>query len=91
MKTPDYDIIIIGPISGPAGCSAALSCRKFGLSVLMVTKNNQNDIIDPFYPSESVHPGIVSLLNHIGANSILQKSITGKYSGIKTSEIINFF
>src|SRR5689334_2981377 len=86
---PDYDLIVIG--SGPAGCAAAINARRLGLSVLMITKQANNQQVDADHPSESLHPGVLTLLHHIGAASILDKATVGKYTGIKREGEIDYF
>lgn len=85
--TPDYDVAIIG--SGPSACAAAINCRKFGLSVLIVTDQTANAVIDPFQPSESINGGITSLLGHLNATKIIERSSVGKYAGIKISNSVS--
>ena len=87
MFTPDYDVVIIG--SGPSACAAAINCRKSGLSVLMVTDQTANAAIDQLQPAESIDSGIISLLGHLHAAKIIERSSVGKYAGIKISNSTN--
>ena len=87
MFTPDYDVVIIG--SGPSACAAAINCRKSGLSVLMVTDQTANAAIDQLQPAESIDSGIISLLDHLHAAKIIERSSRGKYAGIKISNSTN--
>ncbi|MEO6132218.1 MAG: NAD(P)/FAD-dependent oxidoreductase [Saprospiraceae bacterium] len=78
-----YDVIVIG--SGPAGCSAAVTCVKNGLDVLMVTDatDRQHDAPDSMADAlESIHPGVSSLLKKIGIAGAEVPAIRASYSGI---------
>src|SRR6187401_229022 len=76
------DVIIIG--SGPAGCAAAASCRQAGLQVLIITEEDelQEFSSSSIGPLESIHPGVSSLLNKIGAAGSEIHSTRALYSGI---------
>lgn len=74
---PYTDVIIIG--AGPAGCAAALTCAKAGLRVVVVTAEPDHDAS---VRVESIHPGVVSLLNKIGMESPESQVICGYYEGI---------
>jgi flavin-dependent dehydrogenase len=89
MQSPEYDVVIIG--SGPAACAAAVNCRSFGFSVLMVVEKSENEKAGLNQPSESIHPGIATLFNHLGATAVLDKATVGKYEGIQTGTVINYF
>ena len=81
------DVIIIG--SGPAGCSAASTCLKAGLDVMIITDQGPRD----FLPSlskrgvggelESIHPGVSSLLEKIGAAGAEVAATRARYTGIQ--------
>jgi len=76
------DVVVIG--SGPAGCAAASTCAKAGLHVLIVTdeaEQNNLDVSIPV-PLESIHPGVSSLLEKIGAGGVEQTASQALYSGI---------
>ncbi len=78
-----YDVIVIG--SGPAGLSAAITCVQNDLSVLLISNIiNSNKI----RPAESVHPGILTILTSLKAESSIRQSTIGKYQGIRTSNIV---
>lgn len=82
LRAPDYDVIVIG--SGPAGCAAAINARRQGLSVLMITAQVPGE--HPGHqPSESLHPGISSLLRHLGAQDALHKATRATYPGLQTA------
>ncbi len=49
MKTPDVDVIVVG--AGHAGCEAALSCARMGLSVRIYTLNADSIGLMPCNPS----------------------------------------
>jgi flavin-dependent dehydrogenase len=76
------DIIIIG--SGPAGCAAAATCRQEGLQVLIITEEDEQQEFasSSIGPLESIHPGVSSLLNKIGAAGSEIHSTRALYSGI---------
>ncbi len=76
------DVIVIG--SGPAGCAAASTCSQSGLSVLIITEESEPNISDPSPPSplESIHPGVTSLLEKIGAAGAELEASRAMYSGI---------
>jgi flavin-dependent dehydrogenase len=75
-------VIIIG--SGPAGCAAAATCRQAGLQVLIITEDDEVQDLTPssIGPLESIHPGVSSLLNKIGAAGSEIDSTRALYSGI---------
>lgn len=68
--------------SGPAGCAAALTCLQAGLQVVMITK--AGDTIDAAStgPLESIHPGVSTLLEKIGAAGVEMAASRAMYSGI---------
>ena len=74
--------------SGPAGCAAAATCHRAGLRVLIVTQ--AGDVKEQTsleaQPVESIHPGVASLLEKIGASGVEQSATVGKYSGIYASD-----
>ncbi|MEO7308280.1 MAG: NAD(P)/FAD-dependent oxidoreductase [Ferruginibacter sp.] len=73
-----FDVIIIG--SGPAGCAAAISCRQYGLRTLMITGRNKN--ADEDGPSESIHPGVLSILTQLNAANCVAAASQGLYEGV---------
>ena len=77
VETFVADVIIIG--SGPAGCAAALTCAKAGLQVVIISADSDHDT---YHRVESIHPGVVSLLNKIGIDSPEPQCIFGYYEGI---------
>ncbi|MBK8832746.1 MAG: NAD(P)/FAD-dependent oxidoreductase [Saprospiraceae bacterium] len=80
-----YDVIVIG--SGPAGTAAASICRKSGMRVLVVTQAAEpgaDASISPG-PLESIHPGVSSLLEKIGAQGAEQRAARATYHGISVS------
>lgn len=80
------DVIIIG--SGPAACSAAATLVKTGFEVLIVTEEaDQNTRIDSTpQPLESIHPGVSSLLEKIGAAGAELEATRAHYSGIHAGD-----
>jgi len=79
-----FDVIVIG--SGPAGCSAALTCHHAGLNVLVVTLEPDQLHATPStpVPLESIHPGVSSLLAKIEASEAAHAATAALYSGIYT-------
>lgn len=77
-----YDVIIIG--SGPAGVAAAVTCANQGLQTMIVTKFKKED--HALRASESVHPGVSSLLKKINAGDCIEQSTRGLYEGIQNGE-----
>lgn len=75
-----HDVIIIG--SGPAGAAAAITCVEQGLQTMIITKLH-NAVSRA---SESVHPGVSSLLDKINATDCIEQSSRGLYEGIQTGE-----
>jgi flavin-dependent dehydrogenase len=78
------DVIIIG--AGPAGCAAAITCSNAGLSTLIITNRNEQEIpvTNEPQPSESIHPGVESLLTKINAAHAIKLAETGIYEGVQT-------
>jgi flavin-dependent dehydrogenase len=76
--TVDFDVAIIG--AGPAGTSAAISCRKAGLKVAIL----ESVPFPRFQVGESLHPGAEVLCQQLGvAHSILNEGFL-RYEGIWT-------
>ena len=75
--------------SGPAGCSAAVTCSKAGLQVFIVTDAESNGIEDAttIGPLESIHPGVSSLLERIGLGGAEQSSVRAIYEGINAGDV----
>lgn len=80
-----WDVIVIG--TGPAGCAAASTCMRAGLSVMMVCDATEPETITAFMPEplESIHPGVSSLLHKIGAGGVEQQAVRATYNGIYTN------
>jgi flavin-dependent dehydrogenase len=75
MKT----LAVIG--GGPAGTSAAITARQFGASVVIIEATE----FPRFRPGESLHPGIETLLEALGADSSLRNAPHLRYQGIWVS------
>lgn len=80
----DVDVVIIG--AGPAGCAAAIACHKAGLQTLIVSKEGITDhsLSGKQQPSESIHPGVATLLSRLDAADCIEKASMGVYEGIQT-------
>jgi flavin-dependent dehydrogenase len=75
MKT-DFDVVVAG--AGPAGTSAAILCRKAGLSVALV----EGQEFPRFRPGEFLHPGAEALLDLLGVKAAVRKLDTISVKGI---------
>jgi flavin-dependent dehydrogenase len=78
----DADVIIIG--AGPAGCAAAIAARQSGLRTCIIHKAVQTE--EGMQASESVHPGIESILSTLHAAHCLKAASRGVYEGIQTGD-----
>src|SRR3569832_1132548 len=74
------DVIVIG--SGPGGIAAAMTCAAAGLRVAIISKRKKE--LDR--PSESVHPGLASLLNKLHIPNAIETAAVGKYKGIQVND-----
>lgn len=79
------EVIVIG--SGPAGCAAAAICHNAGLKVLMITQATKPVEVAPLSPGplESIHPGVSSLLEKIGAQGVEHLAARATYNGINAN------
>lgn len=78
------DVIIIG--SGPAGCSAASTCIKAGLNVVIITEQVHLPSLGKRGAGgelESIHPGVSSLLEKIGLAGAEVAATRAHYTGIQ--------
>ncbi len=84
----DVDIVIIG--AGPAGCAAAIVAVQSGLSALIIAgKNTRHDSANlTIQPSESIHPGVLSLLELLQAGPAIAAASVGVYEGVQTGETL---
>ncbi len=80
----DVDVVIIG--AGPAGCAAAITCHKAGLQTLIIGKEDTTDnfLTGILQPSESIHPGVATLLSRLDAADCIGKASMGVYEGVQT-------
>lgn len=77
-----YDLIILG--SGPAGVAAALTARKAHLNVLVISKEPESST-DQFTPLQSIHPGVVSLLEGLGLGEAVYNSSRNTFTAIQVN------
>jgi len=75
MKT-DFDVVVAG--AGPAGTSAAIFCRKAGLSVALV----EGQEFPRFRPGEFLHPGTDALLDLLEVKAAVRKLDVIRVKGI---------
>lgn len=89
LQTITVNVIIIG--SGPAGCAAAICCRQQGLKALLVTGKEERLAYDPTLvtPSETIHPGVRSVLLQLDAAHCIDMAMRGVYEGIQVNEQID--
>lgn len=78
------DVIIIG--SGPAGCAAAIRCRQQGLHTLIISPGQSRK---QGKSSESIHPGVLSVLEQLQAAHCVAAATQGVYEGIDTGAQTN--
>ncbi len=81
---PEYEVAVIG--GGPAGCAAAITAARQGLSVIIIGGEERTSKKDR--PCESVHPGIATLLTQLHASGALDRASTGAFEGIETNGIV---
>lgn len=74
----EVDILILG--SGPAGAAAAITCAEAGAVVGLLTRENASPA--PPKPLQSLHPGVLPLLEQLGLEEALEKSSRSRFSGI---------
>ena len=84
-----FDVIIIG--AGPGGCAAAIACRMHGFHTLMISCKAESNAGESheIQPSESIHPGVISVLEHLNAAHCVQVASQGVYEGIETKNQYN--
>lgn len=62
------DLVILG--AGPAGCAAAISARRAGMTVVLLDRQRAPRAI----PGETLHPGVEPILKSLGVwNAVLQQ------------------
>lgn len=71
----DYDVLVIG--AGPAGSSAAIQCLQAGLSVSIIERSS----FPRERPGETLHPGVESLLRHLGVLGSVLKAGCLRHEG----------
>lgn len=76
-----YDAVIIG--AGPAGCAAAISLRQEGFSILVLDKPKKK-IDEGEHPSESIHPGVETVLTKLNAVHCINNASRGIYKGVQS-------
>jgi flavin-dependent dehydrogenase len=76
---PKMDVVIVG--GGPAGAAAAITARSMGLRTTLITRQQTTATV-PVSPLESIHPGVKSLLDKLGAGGAIAAAQQSTYSGI---------
>src|SRR4051794_25366150 len=72
-----WDLLIIG--AGPAGCAAAISARRHGLTVMMLEASAQPRRV----PGETLHPGIEPLFARLGVAAQVARAGFHRHAGIR--------
>jgi len=85
----EYDVVIIG--AGPAGCATAIHCRSQGLRTLIVSSKKTPVEKEAVLPSESIHPGVATLLQQLDASHCIGIASRGTYQGIESNGQRNAF
>ncbi len=90
MQKPEktIDLIVLG--CGPAGYAAAYTAHKVGLAVLVISKLKRwghNDGLPT--PAQSIHPGVVSLMNQLGLTHLCEQTSRATFSEIKSGDEVN--
>lgn len=75
VSTTHTDVLIIG--AGPAGCSASIICAQNKLNVTLIDVEKEPTL----RPGESLHPGIISLLEKLGIRDQFLSAGFLKYKG----------
>lgn len=76
----NYNIIIIG--FGSSACAAALNALLLGHSVMLLAGTKVKNDKSEDRPSESIHPGVFSLLDHLNCGNVPVFCKRGFYKGI---------
>lgn len=85
--SPLFDVAVIG--SGPAGCAAAITCVQHGLTTVLIS--DLSTVRKKGAPSESIHPGVITLLTTLKADASLNLSSRGTYEGIEIENSVSLF
>lgn len=90
MQKPEktVDLIVLG--CGPAGYAAAYTAHKAGLAVVVISKLKRWGHDDGLpTPAQSIHPGVVSLLNQLGLKHLSEQASRATFSEIKSGNQVN--
>ena len=71
-----WDLLILG--AGPAGCAAAITARRHGLTVRMLEASPQPRRV----PGETLHPGIEPLFVKLGVGEKISAAGFHRHTGI---------
>ncbi|MDW3195374.1 MAG: FAD-dependent monooxygenase [Cytophagales bacterium] len=77
-----YDVIVLG--SGPAGTAAAITCHQAGLQSALVTSGKKASVTEA-NPVQSIHPGVVTLLQELGLEDTLEGSTRSSFESIQVN------
>ena len=71
-----WDLLILG--AGPAGCAAAITARRHGLTVRMLEASSRPRRV----PGETLHPGIEPLFARLGVGEKISEAGFHRHTGI---------
>lgn len=75
-----YDVAIVG--SGSSGTAAAISCRKYGLKPIIITNETLKSLDNASCHLQSIHPGVLTLLEELGLLGAIGYSSCAMFEGI---------
>ncbi|GAB5525621.1 MAG: hypothetical protein Roseis2KO_34930 [Roseivirga sp.] len=90
MADPDrvYDLIVLG--CGPGGYAAAYTASMAGIDILVITKTRQGSLHgEKITPVQSIHPGVVSLLERLELKKIVDQATRAVFSEIQSGDQVN--
>lgn len=82
-----FDMIVLG--SGPAGTAAALTAKGAGLKVCIVSKKSPVKEAKKQRPLQSIHPGVLPLLDQLGLKHVIDACSKSTFTGIEVNGQMN--